>query len=89
MFYAHFWGGAAAVILVGAYVAFIINKSFALKSSDETYWNYLALYIVGTVPRWFLYSPAQITRGVFIYSIVYGFFYLIYRFTTKSVKQRI
>ena len=89
MFYAHFWGGAAAVILVGAYVAFIINKSFALKSSDETYWNYLALYIVGTVPRWFLYSPAQITRGVFIYSSVYGFFYLIYRFTTKSVKQRI
>lgn len=89
MFYAHFWGGAAAVFLVGAYVAFIINKSFALKSSNETYWNYLALYIVGTVPRWFLYSPAQITRGVFIYSIVYGFFYLIYRFTTKSVKQRI
>lgn len=89
MFYAHFWGGAVAVILVGAYVAFIINKSFALKSSDEIYWNYLALYIVGTVPRWFLYSPAQITRGVFIYSIVYGFFYLIYRFTTKSVKQRI
>lgn len=77
MFYAHFWGSAIVVLGVGIYIGIVICRSFRLKDSDDIYFNYLALYLVASTPRWFLYSPSQITRGVLIYTVMFAAFYFI------------
>lgn len=69
-FYINCWLGFAGVILSGAGMAWIINRVTQFLS-DRFYTNYLALYIIATCPRWYLYSPATITRGVLIFTVFY------------------
>lgn len=69
-FYANFWLGVPGIILAGAGVAWLLNLVSRL-SKGRHYLNYLAVYIIATCPRWYLYSPAHITRGIFIFSVFY------------------
>ena len=86
MFYAHFWGGVIGVILVGSYIVFITRHIVKLVDSNDYFKNYLALYVTASVPRWFLYSPSQITRGIFIYALLYGAFMFIHKLTTRKIR---
>ncbi len=85
MFYAHFWGGVIGVILLGSYIVFIARHVVKLVDSNDYFKNYLALYVTASVPRWFLYSPSQITRGIFIYALLYGVFISIHKLTTRKI----
>ena len=70
-FYAHFWLGIPGVIAVGGVLAWLINKLTSLQKNRH-FLNYLALYVVACSPRWYLYAPANITRGILIYAAFYG-----------------
>lgn len=84
MFYSHFWGGMFGVIIFGFYIVFLFWKIFNISDSKNYFKNYLALYITASVPRWFLYSPAPITRSIFVFSMLYFLFNIIYKLTLKK-----
>lgn len=70
-FYAHFWLGYPGVILFGMAVGWLVNKTTALEP-NRLFVNFMALYVVATSPRWYLYSPAPLTRGMLIFMAFYG-----------------
>lgn len=78
-FYFHFWFGYAGVVVIGCIVGWMINKLSHLQS-EKHYLTYLSLYIVSTVPRWYLYSPAPLTRSMIIFSIIFGAAWLFYQY---------
>lgn len=57
-------------VIVTAYIKFITNINTKLSQ----YKLCTLLYIVTTVPRWFLYGPWPLFRGVMICMIVFWFF---------------
>lgn len=69
-YYFYFWLGYVGVILCGAALAMAVNITTELKEK-KFFTNYLALYIVATCPRWYLYSPASLTRGILVYAVLY------------------
>lgn len=68
--YFDFWLGFPGVIASGVLLGWLINKVSALNRKRD-YLNYLALYVVATSPRWYLYSPAPLTRGLLMYTLAF------------------
>ena len=70
--YIWFYFGYAGVVVAAAYISFLCRlighiTTLNCKSSIITTTLRLSLlYFAVTVPRWFLYSPSQITRGFLI-----------------------
>ena len=69
-FYMYFWLGYPGVLLAGIGLAALINKVAKLRNK-RTFCNYLSIYLVATAPRWYLYAPATLTRGVLLFSLFY------------------
>lgn len=69
-FYIHFWLGGTGVLLGGGGLAWLVNKVTGLQRKKQ-FCNYLAIYLVATAPRWYLYSPASLTRGLLFFSVFY------------------
>lgn len=67
-FYAYFYlFGYFGVLLLNLY----IKKIFKLAFSGNNFSKCFCLYFVATTPRWFLYSPSPITRGLMFFFIIY------------------
>lgn len=78
-FFGHFYIGYFGVVAIAAYVAALINM-FILKGTNakkKGMYKCLGIYITSTVPRWYLYSPSSIIRGVLIFCVIY---YICYTF---------
>lgn len=69
-FYADFWLSWPGVILIGVALAWVIDN-FALFKKKHMLARYLGLYIVATSPRWYLYTPVSLTRGVLMFCLFY------------------
>lgn len=69
-FYVYCWLGPIGVLLSGIGLAVLINKVTVLQRKRK-FCNYLSIYLVATAPRWYLYAPATITRGVLFFSLFY------------------
>ena len=70
-FYTYFWGGYIGSLLTGVGLAALLNKATNLHKK-RNFLNYLAIYLVATAPRWYLYAPATLTRGVLFFALFYG-----------------
>lgn len=68
-FFAYFYLGSFGIILLSVYLKFLARKTISVPRSR--FWRCYALFFVATVPRWYLYSPSPILRGLFLFSIVY------------------
>ena len=77
--YFYFWLGFPGVIASGALLGWLVNKVSNLNRK-RGYLNYLALYLVATSPRWYLYSPAPLTRGVLMYTLAYVGAVVVHRY---------
>jgi hypothetical protein len=66
-FYFGIIGVVLIVLLIRYYNQYIINQ----KYSENGLKKCLSVYIVSTVPRWYLYSPSPLLRGVLLTIIVY------------------
>jgi hypothetical protein len=78
-YYLGWLGVSISGIVVGLYLRFMSltkHKKSELK-------NIVAIYITSTVPRWYLYSPNQLIRGVMIMSLMYLAYSFIYSITQK------
>ncbi len=69
-FYVYFWLDYVGIIFAGLGLAALFNKVTALREG-KNYCNYLAIYLVATIPRWYLYSPASLTRGVMFFTLFF------------------
>ena len=70
-FYFHFYLGWVGVLCIAVFVVFLFNKASKIKKSDSGLKKCIIVYYVCTIPRWYLYSPSQITRGLLLLTIVY------------------
>ncbi len=72
--YLHFYLGYFGVVLSGAYTAFLTRKTVSDKPHTKwrNYLKCLGVYVACTVPRWYLYSPTPLFRGILILSLVYA-----------------
>lgn len=83
--YFYFWLGWLGVIVISIYVGILlrtVNKSVKLNSKDYT--KMLSIFIVSTIPRWYLYVPTLLFRGVAIFSIIYAIIYFLF---LKDIKR--
>lgn len=74
--YSFFYLGYAGVILVALYLNLILNKFLNKENQKSPIVKFLGLYVTCTVPRWYLYSPSNLIRGVLLV-IVCGYIFLI------------
>lgn len=76
--YFYFWFGWIGVILISVYVGilFRIIKNVT-RSTCNTYLKMLAIFVVGTLPRWYLYVPTMLFRGILIFSVAYAIMHFI------------
>jgi len=75
----YFWFGWIGMVpllsLVIFYMKAIINRF--PENSKGSYRQLLAIYIVSTVPRWYIYAPLPLLRGAMLFSIAYLGLYLV------------
>ena len=92
-FYTHYYGGVYpyfgyfylgyfGVVLSAFYVVFI--ERLFLKIEKNGLIKCICIYIICSTPRWYLYSPSPIIRGVFLVAIIYGLCKLIVEIPVKS-----
>ena len=70
--YFYYWLSWPGVILVSIYVGKIL-KLFLYKDDNE-FKKIFKIYVVATIPRWYLYYPTALFRGTFIFIILYILF---------------
>lgn len=76
--YFYFWFGWIGVIIISIYVGILFRVvKNATDTKANTYTKMLAIFIVATVPRWYLYVPTMLFRGIIIFSIVYAIIHFI------------
>lgn len=83
-FFGHFYLGYLGVILFGVLVSFYIHKMKTIDSSTPGAIKCAIVYITMATPRWYLYSPSQLIRGVLILLVVYYATLLITRLMYKK-----
>lgn len=83
-FFGHFYLGFIGVIAFGLLISWYMN--LIKKAHNKSgFFKCATIYITITTPRWYLYSPSQLIRGVFLLSIVYYVTLVITKFC-KEVK---
>jgi hypothetical protein len=71
--------GIIGVFVSAVLVAFYLNKVIGLGVDSSGYMKCLAVWIVSTNFRWYLYTPLPLLRGVLFLTIAYfSFAYLHY-----------
>ena len=71
-----FYLGPIGTVASAIYISFFAKCLSGLGSAPApgrvfgSAWRLCLVYIVATVPRWFLYSPSQITRGLILCFVV-------------------
>ena len=71
--YFYFWFGYLGVIFIGIYVGILLNVT---RGTVKTvYIDLLGIYLVSTVPRWYLYTPNLLFRGFFMFNLIIGVIY--------------
>lgn len=72
--YGYFYFGIIGVFIFLFYLILIIRKINNINVTSNGFTKCLVILVVSTVPRWYLYSPFQITRNIFL---MWVFWYLI------------
>ena len=70
-FYFYFYLGWLGVLLIAIYIYLFIKISSNININSSGYKKCLIVYFISSSPRWFLYSPSQITRGIIILTILF------------------
>ena len=72
-FYFFFYLGYFGVTLIAFYVNILLNSiQNRINSSGNRLQKGLIVYIVSTMPRWYLYGPLPLFRGILLFSVLYG-----------------
>lgn len=75
--YFYFYLGWLGILISAILLSFYTRKIQNLNEKSSAYSKLVLLYITATVPRWYLYSPSSLIRGVLVFSLVYYLMYFI------------
>ncbi|WP_195516685.1 hypothetical protein [Enterococcus dispar] len=81
-YYFFFWFGNFGVVISSTIVYGYTQIMRKIKKNDLV--KMVALYIVVTTPRWYLYSPSNLLRGVLILTVAYYILNLVNNFFLKE-----
>ena len=73
----YFWFGWSGLFIIAGLIVFYLRV--IINQPSKGYRYLLAIYIVSTVPRWYLYTPLHLLRGVLLFSIAFLGLFLINR----------
>lgn len=82
--YFYYWFSWIGVIFISCYVGLLIKK--VIVNSDNLYKQLLSILLVATVPRWYLYDPILLFRGIILFSI---FYYIISKLFLENKLDKI
>lgn len=82
--YFYFWYGWSGVFAISIYVGILFKKikESTINVSSE-YNELLSIFIISTIPRWYLYVPTLLFRGIIIFTMFYMIVKIIF---IKKVK---
>lgn len=69
--YFYYWFGYLGVLMVALYISFFIRMINGINKKSYHYTKILAIYVLATIPRWYLYYPTILFRGILLLTIVY------------------
>ncbi len=69
--YFYYWLGIPGVVLISSYIGYLFKKIVNLKNTSSSFLKLYCVYIIATIPRWFLYFPTALFRGTLIFIILY------------------
>lgn len=84
-FYFHFYLGYFGVVINAVYTLWV-QKKLLMVRNDSKWKNLkkcLSIYFVCSIPRWYLYSPSPLVRGMIVFGIIYGGCYVINNLRSK------
>ena len=71
-FYAVFYLGIPGLILIIIYLKHLLMVVAKSNNHSSGFVKCLSIYLTISVVRWYLYSPSNLFRGVFLFSLAYG-----------------
>lgn len=74
--YFYFWMGWIGVIIISIYIGSLFR--IINKENKNEYMELLSLFIISTIPRWYLYVPTLLFRGIIIFSIFYSIIKILF-----------
>ena len=82
-FFGYFYLGPMGLVLFSALIAWYLCIIKKIKSDSSGFKKCFVVYITITTPRWYLYSPSQLLRGVLLLLIVFVGMKYACKFLTK------
>lgn len=70
-FFGYFYLGVFGILLLVWYLYFLFKHINTIDVHSSGLWRCLSIYVTMTVLRWYLYSPSQLLRGVFLLIVCY------------------
>ena len=83
-YFAWFYLGFIGLVLLTIYIRFHFKVMLNVNCDSSGFIRCMAVYVTCTCLRWYLYSPSQLFRGVFLLSIVFFFCYEADRLMKKQ-----
>lgn len=92
--YFYFYLGWLGMLIPAGLLNFFTKQVKKMSGETKDHVKLVVLYIASTVPRWYLYSPSSLVRGVMIFYVAYFIFlvldntkkvYLIKDYSNKEV----
>ncbi len=69
--YFYYWLGFLGIFIISLYIGVLFRKINKLDHNSNDYIKIISIYIISTIPRWYLYNPTPLLRGILITSILY------------------
>lgn len=82
--YFYYWFGWSGIFIIGTYVGMLMNLIGKLKDDFGDFSKLLAVYFISTLPRWYLYYPVTLFRGMLIFVVFYFVFNCILNFDYRK-----
>lgn len=82
--YGYFYLGIFGVIMFSFYCVFFIKLFCKLDNDSSGFFRCICILIVCSVPRWYLYSPFQLSRNLLIFSFCYLIAYLFHKLCMRK-----
>ena len=87
--YFFYYLGWLGTIISGLLVTIYFNLIESVRTSTLGLKKVILVYVVATVPRWYLYSPNQLIRGVILLIIVYYIAHIVDTIIPKKQKNTV
>ena len=77
--YFYFWLGYVGVIIYAIYISIFINIVNNITKESTDLKKIICIYFISTLPRWYLYYPTPLFRGIVIMLIIYLFLVKLFK----------